>query len=627
MNLNIYNQQKGKLYAYLREISKVASYLENEAVYNSLAQSGKQLANEKFHLVVVGEFSRGKSTFVNAMLGRRLLPSSKKPTTAIITKIIYNEKPAYMLYYRESRKRPNVISEEEFFKLTAPKEVNEFDRSLLEKMFKQQQNLDDIKYAEVGYPLEICRNNVEVVDTPGTNDLNTGRIEITYNYIDKADAVIVVLAAHQALTQSEMCFLKERVIGNQIKDIFFVINYKDILHSADEEQDVINFVQENLQQVNGMPKNLRLHLVSSLQSLLWRRKAGGEILSPKQELRLPKSLAETGFPALEQEIASFLATEKGRVKIQKYVARAQEQIMRLNQDIDIQLDLASHSADEIKEKLRKMGPEFRRAKNEVERVSRQIRRNLENVIGELEQHCRMVGNDIRIAAQQAVDSYNADMSTTDVNEAIERAVTPIKKNFINKVMDIERKAVDNEIERANEALQAVWQDISLKYNHGFSALTLKLNCSDISIDTIEELRTAAGNNNSGTAWGGVIGAILGGVGGAIVGAMIGSLFDDHVSSVSNVKTFLKKKLNVHYRNETNNLLNQVKQSFDTTIDDVCNEFEQSVNERLNEMEEQLKISLREKESQELDAATHIQSLNAYKTSLKQVMDEMVKLIA
>ena len=112
--------------------------------------------------------------------------------------------------------------------------------------------------------MDLGRDNVDIVDNPGTNDLSSVRLDITYNYLNKADAVIMLLSANQALTASELAFLKERVLGNQIKDIFFIISSKDRLKTSEEEKMVLDFVRENLSQIEGMPKKLRIHLLSSL---------------------------------------------------------------------------------------------------------------------------------------------------------------------------------------------------------------------------------------------------------------------------------------------------------------------------------------------------------------------------
>ena len=140
----------------------------------------------------------------------------------------------------------------------------------------KKEDIGKIDYAIVSYPLDFCRDNVEIIDTPGINDLNNSRVDITYRYLNRADAVIMVLAANQPLTNSEMDFLKDRILSNQISDIFFVINFKDEAKTNQEEKAVVDYVKKELEPLmidNDSP--LRMYLVSSKQALSYRRLENG----------------------------------------------------------------------------------------------------------------------------------------------------------------------------------------------------------------------------------------------------------------------------------------------------------------------------------------------------------------
>ena len=116
----------------------------------------------------------------------RLLPLSAR---------LFSERRRNILFTIKTVKR-RPFSENEFLDIKAQSEgyVLSLD-SLKEKLksfVKHQEDLSEIDFVEIRYPLPLCRNNVEVVDTPGTNDLNTGRVDIIYNYLQKADAAILV---------------------------------------------------------------------------------------------------------------------------------------------------------------------------------------------------------------------------------------------------------------------------------------------------------------------------------------------------------------------------------------------------------------------------------------------------
>ena len=309
---SIYKEPLEKNYEELMESvsnnsNKGASYY-NEIGVEYLSQNKKEeLGNEKFSVVVIGEFSRGKSTFINALLGRALLPTGKQPTTNIISKIIYDKLPTYTIYYRNGLVKH--ISEEEYLGINAQDKSSDFSYSeKIKSYFKEVEDFSKIKYAEVTCPSSFCQKNVEIVDTPGTNDLNVGHVEITHDYLNKADAVILLLGANQVLSKSEIEFLRERVLSNQIQKIFIVINYKDMLDGPKQEREVRKYVLEHLSDLGDFSK--RIFLVSSRQALLYRRKERGEMLRAKMLLMLPDTFEETGFPEFEKELFNFINAKR-----------------------------------------------------------------------------------------------------------------------------------------------------------------------------------------------------------------------------------------------------------------------------------------------------------------------------
>ena len=81
MDFKNYLQRKQQLQKTIHIVLALLDELQLNHIQEKLRNDQHKLADEKFTLVVIGEFSRGKSTFVNAMLGKPVLPSSKQPTT------------------------------------------------------------------------------------------------------------------------------------------------------------------------------------------------------------------------------------------------------------------------------------------------------------------------------------------------------------------------------------------------------------------------------------------------------------------------------------------------------------------------------------------------------------------
>src|SRR5688572_29396061 len=101
-----------------------------------------KLREERFHLVVLGEFNHGKSTFVNALLGAPVLPTGITPTTATINRVVWAEVPAAQA----------VTHKGETVRLT-PKELEEW-------VTVEGGRAAEVSHVEVGYPAELLRGNI-----------------------------------------------------------------------------------------------------------------------------------------------------------------------------------------------------------------------------------------------------------------------------------------------------------------------------------------------------------------------------------------------------------------------------------------------------------------------------------
>src|SRR5439155_12860996 len=150
-----------------------------------------------FLLVVAGEFNSGKSSFINALLGERVLPEGVTPTTDRINLIRYGPE----------------ISEQHL------------EAFLLERT----------------YAADLLRE-ITIVDTPGTNAIIRRHEELTRDFIPRADLVLFVTSADRPFTESERAFLS--TIQEWGKKIVVVLNKADLLEVHELEQ-VVTFIREN----------------------------------------------------------------------------------------------------------------------------------------------------------------------------------------------------------------------------------------------------------------------------------------------------------------------------------------------------------------------------------------------
>ena len=189
--------------------------------HETLGESIQQL-DELFLLVIVGEFNAGKSAFINALLGQKLLKEGVTPTTTQIN----------ILRYGTHQER--IVVNEHQHVLTLPVDW-----------------LDEIS----------------IVDTPGTNAIIRAHETITSQFVPRSDLVLFITSADRPFTESERAFLER--IRDWGKKVVIVINKTDLFQSEEDLAQVEQFVAENSRLLLGItpeifPVSSRLALRAKL---------------------------------------------------------------------------------------------------------------------------------------------------------------------------------------------------------------------------------------------------------------------------------------------------------------------------------------------------------------------------
>lgn len=216
-----YELEKNKLQ---KSIGYIEEMIVDENVSINIKQSLKNLKsavdNDFFTVVVLGEFKRGKSTFINAMLGEELLPSYSTPTTQTINALMFDDVKQAEVVFNDGSKEPGEASMDYLSKFTA----------------EGERSSEDVNYIKIGYPSDLLMDNVILIDTPGVSDINEQRVQITYDFIPKADAIIFLLDANSPLKGTEKDFIENHLMRNGIKKVLFVANYFDHVEGEEAEE-------------------------------------------------------------------------------------------------------------------------------------------------------------------------------------------------------------------------------------------------------------------------------------------------------------------------------------------------------------------------------------------------------
>ena len=201
---------------------------------------------EPISIMVMGEFSTGKSTFINSLVGQKVAAMNATPTTAVITKLCYGETDNITVHFRDGKIQE--YQAEDFAKLTAETE----DKNVGD-MHK------DIDYVERQLPLDILKW-VTIIDSPGLNATKKEHIEATSRFVKQADTVIWMYSADQTATREEVKAMEN--LSSRLQPIA-IINKMDMLdEEQDDPEEFLNGVKKQLdgkvQAVIGLSAKLAL---------------------------------------------------------------------------------------------------------------------------------------------------------------------------------------------------------------------------------------------------------------------------------------------------------------------------------------------------------------------------------
>jgi len=299
-------------------------------------QEAREQLSGLFLLVVAGEFNSGKSSFINALLGERVLPEGVTPTTDRINVLRHG----------------SAVSEQ----------------------------LREAYLLERTHPAEVLRE-INIVDTPGTNAIIRRHEELTRDYVPRSDLVLFVTSADRPFTESERSFLQQ--IRQWGKKIVFIVNKIDILSRPEEREQVIQYVGENAAALLG--ETPEIFAVSARQALD-ARKNGAD---PEEAGQL---WTASGFDRVEDYLLNTL-DEQERVRLKllnplnvglrlasKYKDATFERLKLLAQDVEALQNIDQQLALFHQEMLRDFEPRLTRLDLQLEQMESRGMRFFEETI-------------------------------------------------------------------------------------------------------------------------------------------------------------------------------------------------------------------------------------------------------
>ena len=320
-----WRQVSFQLSADLQHLGMVAHRWGRAEVVAAAQQQRQRSEEHRFSVAVVGDFKRGKSTFINALLGTEVLPADILPTTATVNRVTWGIRPTAELHFHDGR----------------PVQTIPLDH-LSEYVTKHTESslaaAAAIREAVIQYPLRFCKNGVDIIDTPGLGDEAT-MTAVTMRVLPEVDAAIFVIMADSPFSSSEADFL-EQLLGEGVTRVLYVVSAMDRIRKPADRERVLVSIRDRIEQrirkrgeqrfgsetpafQQWMEKHgrARVYGLSGRAALEAKLEGNGELLSG------------SGLPAFETELEELLTASDG-LGLLRRVAQLQQLAEELAQKLE-----------------------------------------------------------------------------------------------------------------------------------------------------------------------------------------------------------------------------------------------------------------------------------------------------
>ena len=419
-----------------------------------------KLDDERLSMVVLGEFNHGKSTFINALLGTPLLPTGITPTTALLSHVTHGARAGATAITDSGERVP----------IDAAALADHVTVDGLAKggggngkggagsgkgAGQAGKRPAAIHHIEVTHPSPLLANRLTIVDTPGVNDINEQRADITYGYLPRADAAVFLLDATQILTASERQFLEERILRSTRDRLIFVIAKADLLDDA-ELAETVRFARQHLAAIVPEPA---IFPVSARRALAGDR-------------------AGSGLDAFVAALGTTVAHERRRLLLDNALADATRLCAFIRQSLAIHRRSLELPVPELQDRIARAQERLHSGKKVLESAAETVRAETSALKARVRQDLADFTGELRGAVTADIDAVDA----ADIRKYLSFFVQDTWKAWT----EAEGERIAGELERlAEQVIQVANENVREVAGGVINDLGPSQTKVDIKVDTLK----------------------------------------------------------------------------------------------------------------------------------------------
>jgi len=430
-----------ELLSILEQASKILDRLDEgfKPEITRLVGLKARLEQGRFHLAVLGQFKRGKSTLLNALLGEAVLPTAVIPVTTIPTFIRFGQPRKARVTFQDQREPAEATAET----------AGDLARFLAGFVTETENpgNRLGVRRVDVVHPGPILSQGVVLIDTPGVGSTFRHNTEVALHFLPQCDAALFLVSTDPPITEVEIEFLKE--VRSEIPRLFFILNKVDYL-DEDDRQSALEFLRRVLTEHVGLPADTPVFCVSAKEALEARRTDD------------PPRWARSGLGEVEQCLEDFFASEKAAALRHAVARRAGDVLTGCSMRLRLAIRSLQIPMEELQARLEAL-------EREIEEIQRQRVLSGDTLKGDLRRMHELLeeqSESLRAKAQDflmgialgamAEDGYSAER---EVQSALAAAIPGFFEHLSGETITLFRAAVTDALrphqKRAEDLIESI----------------------------------------------------------------------------------------------------------------------------------------------------------------------------
>jgi len=400
-----------------------------------LGELKEKIVNQEFNMVIMGQFKRGKSTFINALLGAEIVPTAIVPLTSVVTILRFGERAQGVVHYLDNKKETISLSGISGF--------------VTEK--GNPQNKRGVKHVEIFYPNDFLKEGVRIIDTPGVGSVFQHNTDVAYNYLPYVDAGIFVVTADPPLGRSEHQFLKD--VREYVDRLFFVLNKIDMVDEKDLNEAAA-FTADIL--TEDLARPVELWSISAKLALEGKLK------------RDPEKLELSRLPVFEDHLTRFLHHDKGKVFLDAIISALLRHVADESMAYRLEQEAAKLSLDALKGKIAEFEEHARTTESERDQktfiLEGQIKKLFEGLDNDLD---KLKKSEIHPLVREVEQEFEATTAVSISSRELEKTM----EQFVyGRIIAIFSRFRNEESEKMATVLETIYLDLAQRTNQTIESI-------------------------------------------------------------------------------------------------------------------------------------------------------------